>query len=210
MSVSGVNDWLTRSRTAVNAIIDLWVKDLSGLCDLTESYDVLGWELKRDKLLDAANEEVKQRLITNVNLERLPKAVSLLTSWRRLLKGVNVDGSWTRAPVEVLTRASTVASHAALTAEFTHLAKQILVELPNQVNNMRRKKAASDLIDKVSSSTVHIGEDLQKRLKQIADGTWPEKSKDEEGAGEAGEAGDGDGDDDAQPPRKKQRQSTQK
>lgn len=111
MSVSGVGKWLGRSRNAVNAIIDLWVKDLAGLCDLTETYDVPCWELKRDKLLDKANSEKKnklkknlyeanseimQRLITNTNAERLPKAVALLTSWRRLLKGINVDGSWTR------------------------------------------------------------------------------------------------------------------
>ena len=198
-------------RNLVNHLIDMWVKDVTGLCDLTASYDVLGWELKRDKLLDAGNDELKQRLISNAHLERLPKAATLLTTCRRMLKGLNADGSWLRVPVDTLSRSQSVAAHAGLTAEFIHFAKQILIELPSIVNNMRRKKAAVVLLDKVKSqqNTVQIGEALEERLKKIADGTWPEKTENTEGDADAGGDVEVEGDDgeDNEPLKKKRRRS---
>ena len=78
-----------KARNTYNSLVDLWIRDLSGLCDLTLTYDVLGWELVLDKFLDPENEAIKNKVIQNVSFERLPKAVSLLTSWRRFMKAIN-------------------------------------------------------------------------------------------------------------------------
>ena len=126
-----------------------------------------------------------------------------------MLKGLNADCSWLRVPVDTLSRSQSVAAHAGLAANFTHFAKQIRIELPSIVNNMRRKKAAVVLLDKVKSqqNTVQIGEALEERLKNIADGAWPEKTDNTEGDTDAGGDGEVEGDDgeDNEPIRQRRR-----
>ena len=146
----------------------------------------------------------RQKIVHNPNFERLPNIATLLTSWRRLLRAVNSDGSWARVPVEVLSRASTVATHAALTAEFIHIAKQIIIDIQEIPNRMRRQKAASALLDKVNapSSTVALGDALTDRLSKLMQGKWPEKKE-----GEADQAEEEDDDvEHDEPARKKARE----
>lgn len=118
-------------------------------------------------------------------------------------QAINADGAWMRVPVDVLSRVANVGTHAALTAEFTHVAKQILVVIPDTPNRMRRKKAASVLMEKLASpgNTTKIGEPLKQRLKKIADGSWPEKKDDQD------DEEDADGDEPAEPAAKKAKKS---
>ena len=68
---------------------------------------------------------------------------------------------------------------------------------------MRRKKAASVLMEKLASpgKTAKIGEPLKQRLKKIADGSWPEKKDDQDDEEDAG------GDEPAEPAAKKAKKS---
>ena len=48
--ISGAEGWLASIRNGTNSIIDGWVADVHGVCKLTESYDITGWEIAKDTL----------------------------------------------------------------------------------------------------------------------------------------------------------------
>ena len=48
--ISGVEGWVASIRNGTNNIIDGWVADVHGVCKLTESYDITGWEIAKDTL----------------------------------------------------------------------------------------------------------------------------------------------------------------
>ena len=48
--ISGAEGWVACIRNGTNTIIDGWIADVHGVCKLTESYDVSGWEIAKDTL----------------------------------------------------------------------------------------------------------------------------------------------------------------
>ena len=165
------------------------VNDLDGVCRLTSTYDVAGWALLRDKILEKEQEALLQRLLTTPNKQKLPKAAGLITTWRRLLKGVNADGAWTKIPLDVLERARTVAQSASYTAEFTNVLDQI-VELSNMRVKVHRIKAAEAFKAKMKDKDDVFGSGLQQRLAQLLAGEsflTEEEGGDAEGGGEIAE-----------------------
>ena len=153
-----------------------------------------------------------QTMLQSQNVVKLPKAVTLLSNWRKFLKQLNADGCWKRVGPETLQAAQTTSNHASATAEFVNVLKTICVDLPAIMNKIRRQKSAKDFKDKHPEVAV-CGQPLEQRLAAIIAGEKAEGGGDDKKAagddgdkGEAGDGGEDSNDDEPTPKRMKGKQ----
>ena len=179
-NLSGCSRWCDLGKEMVDKVCDRWIADLDGVCRLTANYDVPGWPLCREKILEDEQTDVRERLVNNPNLLKLPKGAALISSWRRCLKSINSDGAWAKIPADLLQKAQTTSQSASLTAEFAHMLKQVL-EISNMNIKVRRIKAAEAFKSKVKAQSTILGVGLETRLAKLAAGeSFKKKDEDED------------------------------
>ena len=145
------------------------------------------------------------------HIAKLPKAATLLTVWRQLLKGLNNDGCWVRVPAGVLELSLATTTHAASTSEMVSTLTALLDTLPNIMNKKRRVQAAKDWAEahkdqckKVEEKSL-LGEDLDARLQALLAGDSFQEGAAADNEGEGAAAVEQEDDEDKQPLKKKAR-----
>lgn len=169
--ISGLSQMLVAGDKYIEKTDQEWADDSQSLLQVVEVCMLKGWAILLDNILDESDQHktLKEIMVNNQqNMNRSLNGCRMLNSWLKIFKAMNNDGCALLFIVELLLSMEKVATSGSHYGEVAYMLRMLEVDLPTIKNNMARKRAAADLINKHKNN--EWGKAINAALLEVAQG----------------------------------------